>query len=186
MRRRTRAIHRRRSQTSAKPLWQADRDYYVNNVASQVESPTSPDRQLDAKGQVKVKKSEASEAKEESGSGTTTGFPPAAKELGKREALATTKGISPRKTASRAGQQNVQRAKLLTLLVEFNPNANDDFSGWERPDPTGQPATASSSPRARCSTAHCTTSCPIRRRSAGAPTTTRSGCPTSRRASTRS
>ena len=29
----------------------------------------------------------------------------------------------------------MQRAKLLTLLVEFNPNANDDFSGWSRPDP---------------------------------------------------
>ena len=30
---------------------------------------------------------------------------------------------------------------MLTILVEFNPNANDDFSGWERPDdpafPTG-------------------------------------------------
>ena len=24
----------------AKPLWQADRDYYVNNIASQVESPS--------------------------------------------------------------------------------------------------------------------------------------------------
>ena len=33
----------------------------------------------------------------------------------------------------------MQRAKLLTLLVEFNPNANDDFSGFERPDPaTGE------------------------------------------------
>ena len=122
----------------AKPLWQADRDYYANNVASQVESPTSPDQQLDAKGQVKAKKSEASQAKEV-GHSTTTGFPPAAKELGKREALATTKGISPRETASKAGQQKVQRAKLLTLLVEFNPNANDDFSGFERPDPaTGE------------------------------------------------
>ena len=132
----------------AKPLWQADRDYYANNVASQVESPTSPDQQLDAKGQVKAKKSEAGQAKEV-GHSTTTGFPPAAKELGKREALATTKGISPRETASKAGQRKVQRAKLLTLLVEFNPNANDDFSGFERPDP-GAPATASPSRRTRC------------------------------------
>ncbi len=35
----------------------------------------------------------------------------------------------------------MQRAKLLTLLVEFNPSANDDFSGFERPNdslnPTG-------------------------------------------------
>jgi immune inhibitor A len=28
---------------------------------------------------------------------------------------------------------STQTAKLLTVLVEFNPNANDDFSGFERP-----------------------------------------------------
>ena len=29
----------------------------------------------------------------------------------------------------------MQGARLLAVLVEFNPNANDNFSGWERPDP---------------------------------------------------
>ena len=28
---------------------------------------------------------------------------------------------------------STQTAKLLTVLAEFNPNANDDFSGFERP-----------------------------------------------------
>jgi immune inhibitor A len=28
---------------------------------------------------------------------------------------------------------STQTARLLTVLVEFNPNANDDFSGFERP-----------------------------------------------------
>ena len=121
----------------AKPLWQADRDYYVNNIASEVVSPSSADEQVGAKGQVKAGKSSAKEpedSEESSRDDTITGFPPAAEELSKREALATTEGISPRKTARQAGQQKVQRARLLTLLVEFNPNARDNFSGWERPN----------------------------------------------------
>ena len=71
-----------------------------------------------------------------------TGFPPAAKQLAKREALATTENISPRQSAKAAGEPAVINAKLLTILVEFNANANDDFSGFERPDdplsPTGE------------------------------------------------
>lgn len=115
----------------AKPLLQADRDYYLNNVAPRVESPSSPDRQLDSKGQVKAGKTNERSIFTRGG---TTGFPPAAKQLARREALVTAKGISPRKTARESGQQSVQVGKLLTLLVEFNPNANDDFSGWERPN----------------------------------------------------
>ena len=62
---------------------------------------------------------------------------PGRKAAGKREALATTKNISPRKSAKAAGEPAVTNAKLLTILVEFNPTANDDFSGFERPnDPT--------------------------------------------------
>ena len=59
-------------------------------------------------------------------------------QLARREALATTKGVSPRGPARESGQAGVQRARLFTLLVEFDPNANDDFSGWVRPndDPT--------------------------------------------------
>ncbi len=69
----------------------------------------------------------------------TTGFPPAAQELARREALADeTAGAARRCCARRAPTRCSQRARLLTLLVEFNPNANDDFSGWERLRP-GRP-----------------------------------------------
>jgi immune inhibitor A len=116
-----------------KPLLQADRDYYFNNVAPAVAQNDTEDGQVGAKA--KKVQSERPEAKR------ITGFPPAAKQLAKREALATTKNISPRQSAEAAGEPAVINAKLLTLLVEFNPNANDDFSGWERPDdpsfPTG-------------------------------------------------
>ncbi len=57
----------------------------------------------------------------------------------------------------------MQRAKLLTLLVEFNPNANDDFSGWERPYDPADRRSASPSRPAPCSTAPCTTRSPTRR-----------------------
>ena len=165
----------------AKPLLQADRDYYFTNVADATGETAAADQKVGTAGaRVQAKKStlDRLEAKR------STGFPPAAKQLARREALATTKDISPRETARQAGQENVQRAKLLTLLVEFNPNANDDFSGFERPNDPADPACASPSRPARCSTARCTTRCPTRPRSAAAPTTTRSGCRTSTRAST--
>ena len=119
----------------AKPLLQADRDYYFTNVADATEETAAADQKVGTAGaRVQAKKStlDRLEAKR------STGFPPAAKQLARREALATTKDVSPRETARQSGQDNVQRARLLTLLVEFNPEANDDFSGWERPndDPT--------------------------------------------------
>ncbi len=108
-----------------KPLLQADRNYYFNNSA-----PAVPDDQgADAQVGVKAERSETKLAGQ-----TNTGFPAAAKQLAKREALATTKGISPRVSAKRAGEPEVTNAKLLTLLVEFDPNAKDDFSGFNRYD----------------------------------------------------
>ena len=114
----------------AKPLLQADRDYYSTNVAPAVDAAAEDQRAggVNARVQAKRAQSDHLEAKH------ATGFPPAAKQLATREALATTKDISPRDTARKSGQANVQRAKLLTLLVEFDANANDDFSGWSRPD----------------------------------------------------
>ena len=110
----------------AKPLLQQDRDYYFTNVAPAVEDPAAEDQRVGRPGARRTARPTSPQAKAKH----DTGFPPAAKQLARREALATTKNISPRKTARAAGRPNVQRAKLLTLLVEFNPNANDDFSGW--------------------------------------------------------
>ena len=69
----------------------------------------------------------------------STGFPAAAKELARREAIADAKGVSPLRTMKKSGASKVTKAKLLTLLVEFDPEANDDFSGWEKPDDPSDP-----------------------------------------------
>ncbi len=60
----------------------------------------------------------------------SAGNPPAAEVLGALEARSAKTGKSPRfyKQAP-----STQTAKLLTVLVEFDPNAGDDFSGFERP-----------------------------------------------------
>ena len=58
------------------------------------------------------------------------GFPPAAKQLGALEAKAAKSGKSPRAFKK---APSTQTAQLLTVLVEFDPNAGDDFSGYERP-----------------------------------------------------
>ena len=50
---------------------------------------------------------------------------------------ARARGRSP---ARSTGMPSVQHARLLVIPVEFNPNANDDFSGFERydaDDPSG-------------------------------------------------
>jgi immune inhibitor A len=62
------------------------------------------------------------------------GNPPAAEVLGGLEARAAKTGKSPRAFKK---APSTQTAQLLTVLVEFNPNANDDFSGFERPAAVG-------------------------------------------------
>jgi hypothetical protein len=62
------------------------------------------------------------------------GFPPAAKQLGMLEAKAAKTGKSPQAFKKAPATQT---ARLLTVLVEFDPNANDDFSGFERPPAVG-------------------------------------------------
>jgi len=53
--------------------------------------------------------------------------PRAAKVLAATEARAIQKNVNPA-----AEKNEVEYAKLLTLLVEFNPAANDEFVNWER------------------------------------------------------
>src|SRR5262245_43505909 len=54
------------------------------------------------------------------------GNPRAARQLAKLEAKAQREGTSPKQIKQAKGQQE---AKLLTILVDFNPAANDDFTG---------------------------------------------------------
>jgi immune inhibitor A len=64
----------------------------------------------------------------------SAGNPAAAEVLGSLEAKAAKTGKSPRAFKN---APSTQTARLLTVLVEFNPNANDDFSGFERPATVG-------------------------------------------------
>ena len=109
--------------TSEKPLWRQSHDYWTTQAAPRVEQPVQDARVGGPAGE------DALRAQHD------TGFPPAAQELARREALASATEQTPMSLARKAGAKPVQRARLLTLLAEFDPNANDDFSGWERPDP---------------------------------------------------
>ena len=53
--------------------------------------------------------------------------PRAAKKLAQAESRAINKNRNPA-----ADKHGVEYAKLLTLLIEFNPEANDEFVDWER------------------------------------------------------
>ena len=57
------------------------------------------------------------------------GFPRSARQLASLEAQAVKTGKNPRQIKQAKG---TQEAQLLTVLVEFNPAANDDFSGFNR------------------------------------------------------
>jgi immune inhibitor A len=114
-----------RAATSTKPLWQASRDYYFNQVAP-ADSRDTGDVNLTRADDLAKQASVAAKH--------ATGFPPAAKTLARREALADKTGRSPRQIARSEGVAEVQHARLLVVPVEFNPNANDDFSGFERFD----------------------------------------------------
>ncbi len=57
------------------------------------------------------------------------GFPRTAAQLASTEQQAASSGLNPHRIKQAKGTQT---AKLLTVLVEFNPEANDDFSGFNR------------------------------------------------------
>ena len=66
------------------------------------------------------------------------GNPVAARQLAKLEAKAIQTGQNPKQIKSQyKGAKATQEARLLTILVEFNENANDDFSGAYVPSEYG-------------------------------------------------
>jgi immune inhibitor A len=112
---------------AGKPLWQAARDYYFN-PAPPADSQAMPDLRVSQAKDYARKSAEAAKSH--------LGYPPAARTLARREALASKTGKSPRAIARTVeGMPSVQHARLLVIPVEFNPNANDDFSNFARYDP---------------------------------------------------
>ncbi|MFF7245820.1 immune inhibitor A domain-containing protein [Embleya sp. NPDC008237] len=103
-------------------------DRYFNPVEAEI----GPDGRIDAE-QTAADKSR--KAKAGGGSKEREGNPRAASQLRLLEAEAQRTGKSPeqlRAEKSGLAPGARQEAKLLTILVEFNENANDDFSGFNR------------------------------------------------------
>ena len=105
-----------------------DDEYYMNYVAPRADDAFGSDEQVTAGdagrsgagANAAIEKADALDRK------FTQGNPVAARGLAKLEAKAIGTGKSP-KTLKQA--KGTQEAKLLTILVEFNETANDDFSG---------------------------------------------------------
>ena len=131
-------------------------DYYINYA------PPRDEPEIDDPAVPVVQGTQDQRRPRSSTRSTPSGNPVAARVLAAREREAIRTGSTPRTSSSRR-RRRTKTAKLLTLLVEFNDNANDDFSGFTRPATRrqrGPGRRASPSRRARCSTARCTTRSP--------------------------
>ncbi|MEO6412615.1 MAG: immune inhibitor A domain-containing protein, partial [Pedococcus sp.] len=117
-------------------------DYYMNTVAPRAESAFGRDAQvkkgkstagLAARQADVLAKAKAYDAK------NARGNPVAARQLAKLEAEAIRTGKSPKQVKASKFKQakTTQEAKLLTILVEFNEQANDDFTGSMVPNGYG-------------------------------------------------
>ncbi|WP_248962708.1 immune inhibitor A domain-containing protein [Sphaerisporangium perillae] len=106
-------------------------DYYINYAPPRVQSDTA------SKAAEKVdtgaaKRHGTAPTPEEFDHKFSLGNPVAARELTKHERTAVRTGKNPYEFLYKKAT-TTQKAKLLTLLVEFNENANDDFSGFSHP-----------------------------------------------------
>jgi len=99
---------------------------YINYAEPEVQ----PDNKPEGKGKDGVWGAGLEAAKEVDRK-YSNGYPVTAKQLAKLEDKAIKTGQNPRQIKQAKG---TQVAKLLTILMEFNPNANDDFTGVMVPD----------------------------------------------------
>ena len=115
---------------------QAHPDYYRNLIAPKVEPGDEIERASDEDG---IAAWWQEQTVKHSG-----GLPRAARTLAELEAEAAKTGKSPRELKAEAAgpgptSSQTQVAQVLTVLVEFDPNAEDDFSGWEHPKDNNDP-----------------------------------------------
>ncbi|WP_262283325.1 immune inhibitor A [Micromonospora sp. MA102] len=120
-------------------------EYYINYAEPEVQPDTGG---KEIKGRDGVFTSAADEARAYDRK-YAAGNPVAARELARVEAKAIRTGQSPRRIKQ---AKSTQTAKLLTLLVEFNDKANDDFTNVMVPrtvfeDRTCVPGTVQNGPR---------------------------------------
>ena len=105
-------------------------DYYINYVSPRAEKAFGSDTEV-TKGKPAAQQREDAVARAmKVDRKYAKGNPVAARQLAKLEAKAIKSGTSPKAIKSQyKGAKATQEAKLLTILVEFNENANDDFTG---------------------------------------------------------
>ena len=156
-------------------------EYYINYVEPRVENAVVPDVKVTKGANAKQVSKDAVERGAALDRKFAKGNPVAARGLAKLEAEAITTGKSPKSLKNRyKGATSTQEAKLLTILVEFNDEANDDFTDVWVPTSTGARAPAC---RVRSSTGRCTTTSRTPRTTRSS-TTTRCGSRTSPRSTT--
>ncbi len=103
-------------------------DYYINYVDPKVEPSTSgKEIKVGATKDGKPIYGPGKESAADYGKKFAEGNPRAARVLAKQEQQAAKTGKNPSEFRYKNAKQT-QIAKLLTILVEFNPNANDDFT----------------------------------------------------------
>lgn len=117
---------------------------YINYVAPRMESAFGTDKAVKLGGKVVTKKAAAAQQDalvkaKAFDRKHSQGNPVAARQLAKDEAESVKTGKSPKEIKSKRSKKykqakTTQQAKLLTILVEFNENAHDDFSGSMVPD----------------------------------------------------
>ena len=109
---------------------------YINYVAPTAERQVSDDARIDPKtGKITERKPDALAQAYAVDAKHAGGNPVTARQLAKVEARALRTGRSPQQITSQLkGARTTQTAKLLTILVEFDPSANDDFTGTMVPE----------------------------------------------------
>ncbi len=113
-------------------------DYYINYVAPQVEKAFSKDVKASKGSKTADRRDDAIARAMKVDAKNARGNPVTAHELAKLEAKAIKSGKSPKAIKSHyKGAKSTQEAKLLTILVEFNESANDDFSDVQVPTAFG-------------------------------------------------
>ncbi|MBM7492063.1 immune inhibitor A [Micromonospora luteifusca] len=120
-------------------------EYYINYAEPEVQ-PDTTGREVKGKGGVYTPAAASARAFDQK---HARGNPVTARQLAKDEATSLKTGKNPRQFKK---APTTQTAKLLTLLVEFNDTANDDFTGVMVPktvfeDRTCVPGTVQNGPK---------------------------------------
>ncbi|SKB10369.1 immune inhibitor A domain-containing protein [Aeromicrobium choanae] len=117
---------------------------YINYVAPRAEISSTPDQAVKVNGKRVSQKTAQKQQKaliraKQVDRKHSQGNPVAARQLARVEAESLRTGRSPKEVRDRRFKKakTTQQAKLLTILVEFNEQANDDFSGSYVPDGYG-------------------------------------------------